>query len=249
MCSVVFLYRPGADWPLIMAANRDEMADRPSREPGRHWPEFPHVTAGMDELAGGSWLGLNDEGVVAAIMNRRGTLGPQAGKRSRGELVLEALGHADAADAADNMAHLAGQAYRPFNMVIADNRDAFVLHHRGDDFIEVQKMQPGLWMLCAGEVNDPQSPRIVYNLPRFEKAAAPDPDKGDFSAWQNLLLSREHDAGADAYGAMYVTTDSPFGTVSSALLALSSPETGGRAVWRFCPAGGAWRAVTLDHAG
>ena len=51
-----------------LAANRDEMADRPWHPPGRHWPERPQVVAGQDQLAGGSWLGLNDAGVVAAVL-------------------------------------------------------------------------------------------------------------------------------------------------------------------------------------
>src|SRR5579862_3413527 len=100
MCTIVMLRQPEHDWPLILGANRDEMANRPSRSPGRHWPDRPEVVAGLDELAGGSWLGVNDHGVLAAILNRAGALGPQAGKRSRGELVLEALDHADAIEAA-----------------------------------------------------------------------------------------------------------------------------------------------------
>src|SRR3546814_5219481 len=99
MCTVVILRRPGEAWPLIVAANRDELLDRTWREPARHWPDRPEVVAGLDELAGGSWLGLNDHGIVAAILNRRHSLGPAPDKRSRGELVLDALDHADAADA------------------------------------------------------------------------------------------------------------------------------------------------------
>src|ERR671934_2012679 len=100
MCSVVILRRPGHDWPVLLAANRDEMNDRPWLPPGRHWPERPWVVAGLDQQAGGSWLGLNDHGLLAGVMNRAGSLGPAAGKRSRGELVLEALDHADALEAA-----------------------------------------------------------------------------------------------------------------------------------------------------
>ena len=54
MCTVVILRRPGHDWPLILATNRDEMTDRPWRPPGRHWPDRAEVTAGRDELAGGT---------------------------------------------------------------------------------------------------------------------------------------------------------------------------------------------------
>src|SRR5690606_37967279 len=133
MCTLVILLRPGHEWPVIIGANRDEMTNRPWSPPARHWPERPHVVAGRDDLAGGSWLGLNDDGVVAGIMNRMNTLGPQTGKRSRGELVLEALDHADARTAAEALADLDGNAYRAFNMVIADNRDAFWLRHRGQE--------------------------------------------------------------------------------------------------------------------
>ena len=47
-------------------------------------------------LAGGTWLGLNDDGVIAGLLNRINTLGPKEGFRSRGELPLEALDHAEA---------------------------------------------------------------------------------------------------------------------------------------------------------
>ena len=116
MCTLVILRRPGHGWPVVLAANRDEMADRRWRPPGRHWPDRPEIVGGHDALAGGTWLGLNDQGVAAGIMNRRATLGPEAGKRSRGELVLEALDHADADAAAVALADLDGTAYRPFNM-------------------------------------------------------------------------------------------------------------------------------------
>src|SRR5262249_36728407 len=100
MCTVVILRRPDAAWPVLFASNRAERAGRPWGPPGHHWPDRAEVVAGRDDLAGGSWLGVNKSGVVAAILNRHGTLGPAPGLRSRGELVLEALDHHDAADAA-----------------------------------------------------------------------------------------------------------------------------------------------------
>jgi hypothetical protein len=131
MCTLVLMRRPGSSWPLLVAANRDELASRPARPPARHWPDRAEVVAGLDVQAGGSWLGINDHGVVAGVLNRVGTLGPAAGKRSRGELVLEALDHADAAAAAAALADLDPDAYRPFNLVVADARDAFWLRHAG----------------------------------------------------------------------------------------------------------------------
>ena len=86
MCSIVILRQPGATYPLILGGNRDEMAGRPWKPPARHWPDRPDLIGGIDELAGGSWLALNDTGVVAVVLNRVGTLGPEDGKRSRGEM-------------------------------------------------------------------------------------------------------------------------------------------------------------------
>src|SRR3546814_8067474 len=68
--------------------------------------------------------------VVAAILNRRGSLGPAPGKRSRGELVLEALDHADALTAAEALAELDPRAYRRFHLALADNSHAYSLCNR-----------------------------------------------------------------------------------------------------------------------
>src|SRR5260370_23270655 len=106
MCTLVILRRPEHTWPVVIGANRDEMIDRPSKPPGRHWPDRAEVVAGIDLLAGGSWLGLNDWGVAAAVLNRQGSLGPAARPPSRGELVLEAPDHADAVPPAPALADL-----------------------------------------------------------------------------------------------------------------------------------------------
>jgi len=92
--------------------------DRPWRVPGRHWPDRDNVVAGIDELAGGSWLGINDEGVVAGILNRKNSLGPDDNLRSRGELVLEALDHTDAVYAVEAIADLNPASYRSFNLCL-----------------------------------------------------------------------------------------------------------------------------------
>lgn len=219
MCTIVVLHRPHHPWPLLLAANRDEMAGRPWRPPGRHWPDRPEVVAGLDELARGTWLGVNDAGVVAAILNRHGTLGPAAGKRSRGELPLEALDHADAAEAADALGHLDGNAYRAFNMVVADDRDALWLKSTGARRIEAHRLPVGLSMLTAGELNDPADPRIARFLPLFRGAEEPDPDSGDWRAWQALLAISD---GED--GALTFQRADGFGTVCSTLLAIPAVD-------------------------
>jgi hypothetical protein len=223
MCTLVLLRRPEHDWPLIVGANRDEMADRPSRAPARHWPDRPEVLGGLDVLSGGSWLAMNDHGLLSAVLNRRGSLGPATGKRSRGELVLEALDHADASAAATALADLDPGAYRSFNLVVADERDAFWLRNLGEEAegIEVIPLPAGLSMLTAFDLDDPVSPRIRAFLPRFRAAPPPDPSAGDWSAWRSLLAARSEEVGREE-AAMTVVTGSGFGTVSSSLVALPS---------------------------
>ena len=219
MCTLVLLRQPAAPWPLLLAANRDELATRPSRPPARHWPDRPFVRGGLDVTAGGTWLGLNDDGLVAAVLNRRGTLGPEPGKRSRGELVLEALDHAEAGDAADALRGLDPAAWRPFNLIVADALEAFWIRHAGDGAIRSVPIPDGLHMIEAGELDDPASPRIARFLPQFRFVDAPDPATGDWSAWQTLLAAHDR-RGDDPRDAMCIVTDGAYGTVSSSLVAL-----------------------------
>ena len=233
MCSVIVLYRPGHDCPLLWASNRDEMADRPWSPPARHWPDRQEVVAGRDDLAGGSWLGINDSGVAAGVLNRRNTLGPQAGKRSRGELVLDALDFADAADAVEMLRQLDAHAFRPFNMVVADNRDAFWLRNVGTQ-VEAEALPPGLSMITASDRNDLNSKRIRWFLPRWKEAKVPEPERGDWSAWQALLCDRGHDPAGTVFDAMSIVSNTGFGTVSSSLIALPAPQFATRRpIWKF----------------
>lgn len=224
MCTVIILRRPDHRWPLLMGANRDERMDRPWKLPDKHWPDRPDVVAGLDELGGGSWLGINELGVTACILNRRGTLGPQDGKRSRGEIVLDALDHEDANVAAESLSHLDGTAFRDFNLVIADNRDAFwlKLDTSQSNSVSVTPIPEGYSMFTAGNMNDPASERIARFLPQFKEAPVPTPEQEDWSAWQALLSTGPETN--DPMVAMCFHTDSGFGTSSSALIALPSPE-------------------------
>lgn len=250
MCTLVILRRPGDSWPVILAANRDEMVDRPWRPPARHWPDRPEVVGGLDLLAGGSWLAVNDHGLAAGILNRRGSLGPLAGRRSRGELVLEALDHADAIAAAAALAVLEPSSYRPFNLILADSRDAFWLRHAdptGVMPVEVHPLPAGVSMITSGDLDDPESPRIAAFLPLFREAAPPEPGRGVWGLWESLLGVDEGAPGAGSRGAMDFDQGDGFATVASALIALPAPESGRTApIFRFAarrPAATPWESV------
>ena len=87
-------------------------------------------------------------------------------------------------------------------------------------------------MLTAGELDDPEVSRIRRYRPLFAKAKAPDPDRGDFSAWQALLESGEAAEDEGPVGAMRFQTETGFRTVSSSVVALAQPGHGERR-WRF----------------
>lgn len=208
MCTVVLLSRPGTAWPLQLAANRDERLDRGWDPPGRYWPEQPDVVAGRDRTAGGTWLGVSDGGVVAAVLNRAGSLGPAAGKTSRGELPLLALRHPTAASAAAALQALDGSAWRPFNLVLADRLGAFFLRGTGQAKIDLVALAPGPHMATALDIDDPASPRTMRHLPRFAAAA--------WSEWGRLLADRSGPREEQ----LNVSPEAGFGTSCASLIAL-----------------------------
>ena len=233
MCTLAILRRPRHRWPVLIGANRDEMIDRPSKPPGRHWPDRPELVAGLDSLADGSWLGINDWGVAAAVLNRHGSLGPSPDRRSRGELVLEALDHADATAAAEALSDLDPEAYRTFNLIVADESHGFWLRHAGGPGIELSPLKDGLSMIAAGDLDDLATRRLELALPAFRAWPTPDPDHDDWFGWQSLLGSTRAPPNEPATAAMRFRTGG-YGTVSSALIALPArgePER--RPVFRF----------------
>ncbi len=237
MCTLIILRRPKHLWPLVIAANRDEMLTRTWEPPARHWPDRPTTVAGLDQTAGGSWLGINDYGVVAGILNRTGALGPEKGKRSRGELVLEALEHADAKVAADAISDLDQRSYRPFNLVVADNRDAFWIAHRNKTdhpLIEVNTIPTGVSMLTAHDLNDGTCPRTRDFLPSFQSSVEPDPGTDSWTDWTKLMSSKAHRQADGPTEAMNIVTDFGFGTSSSSFIAVPAAKgTDTLPIWKF----------------
>lgn len=224
MCTVVLLIRPGHAWPLVLAANRDEMLDRAWDRPAAHWPDRPGVIAGRDHAAGGTWMGVNGHHVVAAVLNRPGSLGPAAGKRSRGELPLLALAHSSAAEGAAAIGRMDVAEWRSFNLVIADRMGAFFLRGLGHGLAEQVPLRPGLHMITAHDPDDPASPRVARYLDRFRAAEPPSP--AGWQAWREILADRSGRPGEQ----INVEPRGGFGTVCSSLVAL--PHDGGN-VWLF----------------
>lgn len=89
MCLILIAHQVHADWPLVIAANRDEFRNRPSVA-ADWWPQAP-VLGGRDLRAGGTWLAVNRAGRFCAVTNYREMVPADSARRSRGEVPLRFL--------------------------------------------------------------------------------------------------------------------------------------------------------------
>lgn len=118
MCLIALAWQAHPDYPLVVAANRDEFHQRPAA-PARFWPEAPAVLAGRDLAAGGTWLGITRQGRFAALTNvREPDRAP--GTRSRGLLVSAFLQGRDRPEAYAGAVAAAGADYSGFNLLVGD---------------------------------------------------------------------------------------------------------------------------------
>jgi hypothetical protein len=152
MCLLAIHFQVCADAPLLIAANREEFYARPSLPPAIQ-PGTPRVLCGIDARAGGTWLGVNEYGLVVAVTNRRKPDPPPA-PRSRGLLCRELLNFANAVSALSfAYQELATGAYDGANFACLDGDDGAVIH--AGRRLEMVKLSPGLHLVTAGDVSDP----------------------------------------------------------------------------------------------
>lgn len=164
MCTLAIYFRSFADYPVVVAANRDEFVGRPALAPTT-LAETPHVVGGKDLKAGGTWLGLNQHGLVAGVLNRRSDkVDPSA--RSRGLLCLDALRCRTAQEAAALVGAQRGSDYNAFNLLVASRDEAFVAYNRAGA-IEIEPLAPGLHLLTNLDLNDFECPKISRAYRRF----------------------------------------------------------------------------------
>ncbi len=140
MCLVLFAYRVIDGYPLIVAANRDEFYARPALAAHR-WQDAPHVFAGRDLTANGTWLGVSTHRRFAAVTNfsEVGATEPLPAPRSRGDLTaafltgeMPALAFANAID---------GERYQGFSLLLWDGDALVYSSNRNDGAI---LLEPGI---------------------------------------------------------------------------------------------------------
>jgi uncharacterized protein with NRDE domain len=119
MCLILVAWRAHPDYPLVVAANRDEYHAR-AAAPAQWWRE-PHILAGRDLSAGGTWLGVAPDGRFAALTNFRDPARQLGHAPSRGSIVASTL--ANPMPVTQRLQQLAREApaYNGFNLIFSQD--------------------------------------------------------------------------------------------------------------------------------
>lgn len=229
VCFLLLHHRTRDDYPVVLLANRDEYFDRPFEAPAVRDADLG-IVAPLDLRAGGTWLGTNRFGMVAAITNRGNA--SVGGVRSRGLLVDEVLRCGSAGGAVAWLErHLQATPYAGFNLLVADARHAWVIRHDGGEAPtrpapeDTVALSPGAHALSnlhdldevpvppLGQPPEREDP-IETTLERLARLAQDD----------TTPLPRDH---------RILKRDVNRGTVCSALIALPAPDAADSPIFRF----------------
>jgi hypothetical protein len=212
------MYRTVPNYPIVIAANRDEYYSRVASGP-HVLEENPMIWGGRDQQASGSWLGVNAHGLAVGLTNRR--LSEEQvnddDRRSRGLLCLDALRQCRPADVVTWLESEAHDRYNPFNLLVMDAESALWIAYDGKP--EILRMEPGLNILANRNLNDGQSLRVQRArelleptqyfpldelIPYLERTCSDHQE--DVADRETLCLHRDH---------------TQYGTVSSSILAIA----------------------------
>lgn len=141
MCLAFYALKQHPDFPVIIAANRDEFYARPTQN--MHWWDSPSLLAGKDLRAGGTWLGLNQLGQFAMVTNVR-EQPLQAGELSRGHLITDFFLTSN--NYFDFFQSIEAKRYAGFNLVVGDLHQAelFYYSNRHNEVIQLERGLHGL---------------------------------------------------------------------------------------------------------
>jgi len=176
VCLLIALFQLVPDAPLIIAANRDEQYERPAVAMTVLQPDNPRILGGRDELAGGTWLAVNEYGLVAGLTNQPSAAGRDPTKRSRGELPLAFAAQKDAAEGVPAVAAgLDPAVYNPCWMLIGDRHSLYSIGIGQRSSLEVEQLGPGLHILENAPLRS-RSAKASYvaELVKQERAAQAD---------------------------------------------------------------------------
>lgn len=214
MCLLAVLYRLVPESPILVAANREEYFDRPSLPPSIQSGK-PRVLCGLDQRAGGTWLGVNQHGMFVGLSNRRVQGADPLGARSRGLLAREVLRCNSARKGVDKaMEELMTHRYEGLNLIVCDAESGWVVHSDGEQ--EVHPLEEGLNVIGNQNMNDPADDRVqlAHRLLTLQMLDSP----VKFLAVASKVFAR---APTPQGRPTMVVRGNDYGTVSSTLIALS----------------------------
>jgi uncharacterized protein with NRDE domain len=141
MCLILVAWRVHPDYPLVVAANRDEFFSRPTA-PAAFWKDAPQVLAGRDLEAGGTWMGVTRDGRFAALTNFRDPAQIRKDAPSRGRLVADFLTGSDAPQAYLQRTAGYGSRCNGYNLLAGDGESLWWASNMGG---EPCKLEPGVY--------------------------------------------------------------------------------------------------------
>jgi len=157
MCLILLAYRAHPDAEVVLAGNRDEFYARAAAPPALI-ARAPRIYAGRDLEAGGTWMGRNEYGLLVALTNRRSTEAPP-NAHSRGEIVRALLGHRDPEGAAEWIAGLEVEHYRPFNVLFGTAGRFYYAASREE--AQPRELEPGFYALSNSHLDDRSWPKVA----------------------------------------------------------------------------------------
>jgi uncharacterized protein with NRDE domain len=209
MCLIVIAHQTSERWPLVVAANRDELYARPTR-PAHQWEEDARIVGGRDLQAGGSWLAARRGGRFAAVTNVRGVGRAEGGGPSRGLLVSDFVrGDERPLDYARVVAEH-GADYAGFHLIVHDRG---VIVHCGNSE-PPQAIDPGLFAISNAPPGE-HWPKVDHGR-HFLAAAIERASSADELA-NDLLRSLGTPRGGAIQDEVFVATPA-YGTRSSTVI-------------------------------
>jgi uncharacterized protein with NRDE domain len=210
MCLLALFFRVVDDAAVLAGANREEFYEH-GGSPPRLLHGTSNAVAGVDPVAGGTWFGVNENGVLVAVTNRR-KLDVPATPRSRGLLVRELLACPSAAAAVDHaISALEQRSYAGANFLCADASRAVVI--QAGEWLRIRPLPPGIHVLANGDVNDASDLRLNYALDWLNRRSY-DSAADCVRALRQLCAQHEPDDPPICF------RDRDRGTVSSSIVAL-----------------------------
>ncbi|MDI1476462.1 NRDE family protein [Polyangium sp. y55x31] len=181
MCVLFLGFGVHPDFDVVLAANRDEVFARPTRET-HFWEDHPEILAGRDLQSGGTWLGVTRSGRFAAITNFRDPAAHRADAQSRGALVVEyLLGEGSPHEYTESLRPRARE-YNGFNLIVGTRGEAAYFASQTG---ESRRLAPGVYGL-SNHLLDTPWPKLVQGKGAFTKLVGEHPLPGPEAFFQML---------------------------------------------------------------